>query len=295
MKKLFLCLLLCVAAKAYSQKGYYITSHDNIKLWVNEYGHGKPVLLLAGGPGLTATYMDSIWLKMPDTRFIVLDERGTGKSVLPKIDSTTITVDNFIEDVEAVRVHLKLPKITIAGHSWGGMLALLYTEKYPGRVDNLILLAGAATGNFFTYFGDNFMMRLTAKEKVDLALPDSDGMVGFKAYWPGYFYSRDRALTTRANLIPASFGKNFTTMDDILFKEYARYSRISAKKLKFYTGPVSLIQGRQDPTDEATIDETKGYLKQTQVYLIERCGHFPWLEEPETSNSFFKVFQSVLK
>jgi len=294
MKKLLLCLLLCVAAKAYSQKGYYITSADKMKLWVNEYGTGKPVILLAGGPGLTATYMDSIWLKMPNTRFIVLDERSTGKSVLPKVDSTTITVDNFIEDVEAVRVHLNLPKVTIVGHSWGGMLALLYTEKYPDRVENLILLAGASTGNFFSYFEDNFMMRLTAKEKLDLALPDSDGMVGFKAYWPGYFYSRDRALVTRKNITPASFGKDFSRMDDIIFKEYASYSLISAKKLKFYTGPVSLIQGRQDPTDEATIDETKGYLKQTQVYLIEKCGHFPWLEEPETSKSFFKVLQAVL-
>ena len=79
----------------------------------------------------------------------------------------------------------------------GGMLALAYAAKYPINVDRLILIgSGGATPNFFNYFNSNIKMRL---REEDLAESKAANGLAFhmRAIWPGYFYNRESALTTK--------------------------------------------------------------------------------------------------
>src|SRR4029077_17778362 len=71
-------------------------------------------------------------------KLIFIDERGSGRA--SKIeDPKQYTVANNVEDIEAVRAGLGLGKISLMGHSAGGVLAQAYALKYQKNLSHLIL------------------------------------------------------------------------------------------------------------------------------------------------------------
>ena len=87
-------------------------------------------MILHGGPGASHDYFLPYLLPLArKNRLIFIDERGSGRS--QKIENTeAYTVENMVEDVEAVRQVLELGKISLLGHSYGGVLAQAYVLKY---------------------------------------------------------------------------------------------------------------------------------------------------------------------
>jgi proline iminopeptidase len=70
------------------------------------------------------------------------DQLGGGKSDA-FTDTTRMTVDHFVRELEALRVRLGAAKMHLLGHSWGTILAVEYQRVHPDRVASLVL-AGAA-------------------------------------------------------------------------------------------------------------------------------------------------------
>ena len=70
---------------------------------------------------------------------IIYDQRGTGKSPLPALNASTVSMKLMADDIESLRKHLKIEKWTILGHSFGGMLASYYATLYPESIKKLIL------------------------------------------------------------------------------------------------------------------------------------------------------------
>jgi Predicted hydrolases or acyltransferases (alpha/beta hydrolase superfamily) len=52
-------------------------------------------------------------------------------------------------------------------------------------------------------------------------------------------------------------------------------------KLKTIVAPVLLLQGRQDLAGEANVGEVHSLIKNSTLTFIDKCGHMPWLEQPE--------------
>lgn len=288
-------MLLCPQAILLAQKSYVIRSVDNISLAVNEYGQGEPVILLAGGPGFNASYLEPIWKALPQYRFIVPDQRGTGHSAMHKIDSSQMTVARYVEDLELLRKHLHLEKVVLAGHSWGGMLALAYAAKYPLNMDRLILIgSGGITRNFFKYFNNNITMRLHDEDVAESKAANSLALK-MKAIWPGYFFHREHALATRALVDTNLANHNAGMINSLTLKNYNKTEKLRVANLHRFKGPVYLIQGRQDPVGESTVYETKSIIPQTRISFIERCGHLPWLEGEVAATQFYDLIKASLK
>jgi len=102
-------------------------------------GRGAPLMIVHGGPGASHDYFLPYLLPLARTnRLIFIDERGSGRSSKLE-DVHGYTVENMVEDVEAVRVALGLRKISLLGHSAGGVLAQAYALKYQKNLTHLIL------------------------------------------------------------------------------------------------------------------------------------------------------------
>jgi proline iminopeptidase len=87
-------------------------------------------MLLHGGPGASHDYFLPHLLSLArHHRLIFIDERGSGRSQTLE-DVSGYTVENMVEDVEAVREALGLGRISLLGHSYGGVLAQAYALKY---------------------------------------------------------------------------------------------------------------------------------------------------------------------
>ncbi len=116
----------------------FVDAHG-IMIYYKALGRGQPLVILHGGPGASHDYFLPYLLPLARrNRLIFIDERGSGRS--QKLEnSSAYTVENMAEDVEAVRQVLELGKISLLGHSCGGVLAQAYALKYQENLSHLIL------------------------------------------------------------------------------------------------------------------------------------------------------------
>lgn len=99
---------------------------------------GVPILLLHGGPGAGATPTHRRFFDPDFYRIVIFDQRGSGRShPLGSIENNTTA--HLIDDIEALRKHLKIPRWHIFGGSWGATLALSYAAAYPKKCLSMIL------------------------------------------------------------------------------------------------------------------------------------------------------------
>lgn len=108
----------------------------------------KPVFfVIHGGPGVDHTTCRPVLSPLSEiAQLIYFDHRGHGRSA--RSNPETYTLDNNVEDLEALRQHLGLEQIGLLGFSYGGMVALTYASRYPSYVSQLIPVVTAADSRF---------------------------------------------------------------------------------------------------------------------------------------------------
>ena len=111
--------------------------------WVMIRGEsvGNPLLiLLHGGPGFPEMRLFRHFNAPLEQSFTVVywEQRGTDKSFDRTIPTSSMTVEQFIADldelVDAVRKRFGKAKVAIYGHSWGSALGVLYAARFPEKV-----------------------------------------------------------------------------------------------------------------------------------------------------------------
>ena len=118
----------------------YATASDGTKLFVQDWGSGKPVLLLAAW-----TFNSSVWgsqivaLNAKGFRCVAPDRRGHGRSEMPM---TGYDLDTLTDDVAAVIQKYDLHDVTIVAHSMGSIEAVNYLARHGAeRIARLVLVA----------------------------------------------------------------------------------------------------------------------------------------------------------
>ena len=96
-------------------------------------------MLIPGGPGASHSYM---WPHLSslnkDFQVIYYDPYGRGASDYAD-DPSEYTFMRDVDEIEGLRIALKLPKINLYGHSYGGLVAQAYALKHPESVDKVVL------------------------------------------------------------------------------------------------------------------------------------------------------------
>lgn len=91
-----------------------------------------------GGPGMSAAYLGELGrLGSRDLRVVLFDPRGTGRSDPPA--DGRYELEDYADDLDALRVQLGLEQIDLLGHSHGGFVAKVYALRHPGRLRRLVL------------------------------------------------------------------------------------------------------------------------------------------------------------
>src|SRR5271154_4480995 len=120
-----------------SSQGY--VDAEGVLIYYMTVGRGAPLVIVHGGPGGSHDYFLPYLLPLARlNKLIFIDERGSGKSQKLE-DPAGYTVENMVEDVEGVRRSLGLGRISLLGHSYGGVLAQAYALKYQSNLTHLIL------------------------------------------------------------------------------------------------------------------------------------------------------------
>ncbi len=108
----------------------------------------RPVgFLIHGGPGGDHSGFKPAFTPLSSRmQLVYFDHRGNGRSA--KGDPATYTLDENVEDMEALRRHLGLGPIVSIGTSYGGMVAMAHAARYPDSVSHLVLIVTAAHNGF---------------------------------------------------------------------------------------------------------------------------------------------------
>ncbi|MBZ6101789.1 prolyl aminopeptidase [Streptomyces olivaceus] len=112
--------------------------------------HGKPAVVLHGGPGSRASPGHRRFFDPAAYRIVLLDQRGAGRS-RPRAsahdtDMGVNTTAHLMADLERLRAHLGIERWLVWGVSFGSFLGLRYAQTHPGVVTELVL-TGVATGS----------------------------------------------------------------------------------------------------------------------------------------------------
>jgi proline iminopeptidase len=99
---------------------------------------GQPVVVLHGGPGSGCTPGQRRFFDPGHYRIVLLDQRGCNRS-LPLGCVQENTTQHLVDDLEALRIHLDIPRWLVFGGSWGSTLALAYAAIQPQSITGLIL------------------------------------------------------------------------------------------------------------------------------------------------------------
>ena len=100
--------------------------------------HGKPVVILHGGPGGGCSPKMRRFHDPARYRIVLFDQRGAGRST-PHADLVDNTTWHLVADIERLRAHLAIDRWQVFGGSWGSTLALAYAQTYPTQVSELVL------------------------------------------------------------------------------------------------------------------------------------------------------------
>ena len=281
-------LFFLLVIGAHAQPSDQIIEHNGAKIHYRIVGNGEPILLLNGGPGFSLDYMTPIADLLSNSfQCILLDQRGTGKSIVPTYDTNYINISATLEDIEFLRKHLGYAEWIILGHSVGCFLASKYASDYPSSVSSLLLVETVGFNtSLWDYFGDNLWSRLLPSDK-ELAEYWNDSMIVAndfkrsrfeyqKAIMPAYFYDRKNSLLYTQKMKPEDWNIDvfrFIWRDMIKID----LSEISRR----YDKPVLVLHGRQDPVGELIPFVVSQTYPNSKLVFIEQAGHLPWLEQPE--------------
>jgi proline iminopeptidase len=104
-------------------------------------------MVIHGGPGGDHSgFKPSFSPLAARMQLVYFDHRGQGRSAAA--DPATYTLDENVEDMEALRRHLGLGPIVSIGTSYGGMVAMAHAARHPDTVSHLVLIVTAAHGGF---------------------------------------------------------------------------------------------------------------------------------------------------
>ncbi|HXL23538.1 MAG TPA: alpha/beta hydrolase [Candidatus Dormibacteraeota bacterium] len=258
-------------------------------------GSGTPLVILNGGPGFDHRHMhigtafDTLG---KDRRIIFYDQRGNGRSG-PLKPGQSCTLADQIEDLEALRTHLKLDKWDVLGHSWGGFLSMAYSARHPEHVAHLIIVDSAAPKFSDTIFLFSQIFPETIERRAAYTFADELGDkaasdAGIREYLTMLFYSAEKRDSFIASIHSDAFTKE---VGAAVQRDIARFDlNPELPKFKF---PTLVVTGRYDinvaPLVAYKIHQA---IPGSKFVVLERSGHIPFYEQPD---EFVAAVESFLK
>ncbi|HTQ02000.1 MAG TPA: alpha/beta hydrolase [Casimicrobiaceae bacterium] len=111
-------------------------ARDGVEIYYEVKGSGRPLMLVAGLAADSAFWAPSLDALSTRYRLILPDNRGSGRTTPLDVAST---LRDTADDCMALAAHLGIAKVSLAGHSMGGMIVQDCAARYPDAVDRIML------------------------------------------------------------------------------------------------------------------------------------------------------------
>lgn len=245
----------------------------------------KPVAFLVhGGPGADHTGFKPTFSPLSrKMQLVYFDHRGQGRSA--RGDKASYTLENNVEDMEALRQYLGLEKIVVIGASYGDMVALTYASRYPDRVSHLIAIVTVPDSRFLDRAQEILAERGTDEQKA-IAQRLWEGNFESEAQLKEYFHLTRTLYSITAepdSPPPKSWDRAILSPDaiNLAFGDFLRSYDVR-DQLPNITAPTLVIGARHDwicPPEFS--EEIARLIPNADLRIFEQSGHAIRADEPE--------------
>ncbi len=283
-----------------------------VMIYYEEIGRGKPLMIVHGGPGASHDYFLPYLLPLArNNRLIFIDERGSGQSERLQ-DSTQYTVGNMVEDVEAVRKALDLGKMSLLGHSYGGVLAQAYALKYQENLTHLILCSTFPSTSQMNQVLLKIKENMPAELRNRIDRMEKEGLYGHglpyernrytneymtAAWGEGYFpylyqnrpdpnYDPIASGNMSWRLYREMWGSDGEYIIDGNLKSVEYVDRLSTIKV-----PTLITCGDHDECAPSLSEEMHARISGSKLVIFPHSGHMTFVDQPDM---FIKTVEDFL-
>jgi pimeloyl-ACP methyl ester carboxylesterase len=259
-------------------------------LWLSPPVEGATPLLAING-GMIYGH-DLLWPAFAPfaagRQVILYDQRGRGQTPAPP-GLRAARIEHDVLDAVALREALGIARWDLAGHSWGGGIALLAAAEDPTGVRRVLTFdAVGATSGWLDGLHRSALAHLDARGATDardaLALlephrlheADADAHAEYsRTMYPAWFHDQEM----RAFAPPRAHSPTGAAVAARLRREgydwRVRYAAVRA--------PVLLIHGAEDALPVAEAYRSAELIPHARSAIIPEAGHMPFFENPEPS------------
>jgi pimeloyl-ACP methyl ester carboxylesterase len=226
-------------------------------------------------------------------QLILYDQRGRGASQSPPA-AHTARIEHDAGDLPAIRDALGLSTWDVLGHSWGGGLAMLATERDQAAVRRLVLVDSVGpVGNWQVELLRDALPRLGPADRAILEHIDQTALL---APDPGVHSAYSRAMYA-AWFADQSLAAMFSPPRSESRTGAAVAARLRGEGydwtalLRAVSVPTLVIHGDKDLLPLGVAREIVATLRHARLQVIPEAGHMPFWESPEL---FFTLVESFL-
>lgn len=270
------------------------------KIWYRIDGDGDktPLLLLHGGPGSSSYYLEPLKELSEDRPVIFIDQLGCGRSTRIT-DTTLMTIEKNVVQLEQVRKALNLNRFYLYGHSWGTMLGMDYYLKYPKGIQALIFASPLFSTKMWTQDADTLILKLPLKLQVDIRTSEKQKNYTSTAYrnavdvYYKAYLSRSEKSKSQQDSSNMFFGEKvyafmwgpseFTATGNLL--NYDRIHDLSKIKV-----PTLLTAGEFDEARPVTVQYFQSLIPGATFHLIPHAGHVTMADNMKENNQVLRNF-----
>ncbi len=287
-----------VFGQAYLSQGDHFADINGIKMHYYVKGKGPVCLVPTPGWGPSINYLKNSLT--PLERYFTMvyyDTRVSGQSSGPE-DPSKYTSQDFMNDMDSLRMYLQQSKIWIIGHSMGGFQVLNYGIHHSDKLNGIIALSPKVNSDslWYSHFTEIIMKRKGQPyfEKganiflgKDTTYYKNSELMGY--IFPFYFHDvnkiaefqklGDPGMSDKAGELTDKAGLG---REDLLPSLY---------KIKV---PTLVVVGDDDfICDQASqADRIVQNIANSVEIVIKDAGHFSWIEQP---GQFFSEVEKWLK
>jgi proline iminopeptidase len=270
---------------------------NGLNLTYETQGTGDEVVIVVhGGAGLPHEYFHPVLYNLSHyAKLVYFDRRADMLST--SSSQRMASLEEMAEDIEALRHALRVDRVTLFGHSFGGAIALNYALRHPANVKRLILVSASAVIENPYESEKRILKTLTPAEMT--VYSSNEGGEG--ATSPCDRVRRRYGVLYRHHfykLIPYEFDRGVYTA---YFDAFARRQALASDdkgvdveaQLNEIKVPVLVIAGKHDlVTPLAQSIELARNLPQSKLVVMEHSAHFPFFEENYLFTQWVKQFMA---
>ena len=274
----------------------YITTPDSLRLYYRVAGtRGDTIIAIHGGPGVDLESIANDFAPLAERHVVIFyDQRGAGRSTLPA-DTTRLTAERQVADLDVVRRHFNLAQVTLVAHSYGPLLAASYAIAHPVLVRKMVFFGPVPPrrGELWQRMGKSMATKLDSGQQARMADagrrlddPNADTRQACRDYWAVGMRPRlaepERTMSlVRADLCasdPAGIRYGLSTTNRIVMRSYGNWDLRAA--LAGVPAPTLIVHGEESiPMD--LVEEWATALPHATLLRVPRAAHFTYVERPE--------------